>query len=175
MERVSLNEHALEIQLADQLPQHRPLMVFAGGVASLADRRTEGGEVQRDLSNERGAPSGRGRDRNPQGFAVTHQLIEIGCAPMDLGDSPVTDRCAQRRHIHLLEEVAERGIRWRPPQLLAQRLGGHGVVADGKALQIPQALAGTQDFEHGHQKQIPGRETNPAPDPRIGNRPQVAD
>ena len=31
MERVRLDEHATKIQLAEQLPQHRPLVVFAGG------------------------------------------------------------------------------------------------------------------------------------------------
>jgi len=36
MERVRLDEHAAQIQLAEQLPQHRPLVVFAGGVAGLA-------------------------------------------------------------------------------------------------------------------------------------------
>ena len=36
MERVRLDEHATKIQLAEQLPQHRPLVVFAGGVAGLA-------------------------------------------------------------------------------------------------------------------------------------------
>jgi hypothetical protein len=40
MERVRLDQHALEIQLAKQLPQLRTLMVFAGGVAGLADRHT---------------------------------------------------------------------------------------------------------------------------------------
>jgi hypothetical protein len=110
-----------------------------------------------------------------QGFTVTDQLIEIRCATRDLGDCPVTDRGAQGCHVHLLEEVAERGIRWWPPQLHVQRLGEHGVVANGKALQIPQALAATQDSEHGHQQQTPGREPNPAPHPRIGDRPQIAD
>jgi hypothetical protein len=31
----------------------------------------------------------------PQGFAVTHQLIEIRCTIWDLGYRPVTDRGAQ--------------------------------------------------------------------------------
>jgi hypothetical protein len=35
MECVSLDQHAIEIQLAEQLPQHRPFVVFAGGVAGL--------------------------------------------------------------------------------------------------------------------------------------------
>ena len=35
------------------------------------------------------------------------------------------------------------------------------VVADGKTLQIPQALAATQDFQHGHQQQIPGWKAKP--------------
>ncbi len=115
MERVRLDEHALEIQLAEELPQHRPLVVFAGGVAGLADCYTEGGRIQRDLGNESGTPAGRGLDRTPLGFAVTHQLVEIRRATWDLGDRPVTDGRAQACHVHLLEEVAERGIRrWSP-------------------------------------------------------------
>ena len=115
MERIRLDQHTLEIQLAEQLPQHRPLVVFAGGVAGLADRHAQGGRIQRDLSNERRTPAGRGLDRTPQCFAVTDQLVEIHCAAWDLGHRPVTDRRAQRRHVHLVEEVAERGIRrWSP-------------------------------------------------------------
>lgn len=97
----------------------------------------------------------------PPAPGATDQLIEIRCTAWDLGDRPVTDRRAERRHVHLVEEVTKRGIRWRPPQLHAQRLGEHGMVANGKALQIPQALAATQDSEHGHQQQIPGREPTP--------------
>lgn len=43
MKRIRLDQHALEIQLAEQLPQHRPLVVVAGGVASLADGHAKGG------------------------------------------------------------------------------------------------------------------------------------
>jgi len=175
MERVRLDEHAAQIQLAEQLPQHRPLVVFAGGVAGLADRHTEGGRIQRDLGNERRDTTACRHVRPSQGLAVTHQLIEICCATGDLGDCPVTNRSAQCRHVHLVEEVAERGIRWRPTQLQAECLGEHAVVADGETLQIPHALASTQDSEHGQQQQIPGRKPNPAPHPRIGDRPQIAD
>jgi hypothetical protein len=55
-----------------------------------------------------------------------------------------------------MEEVAERGIRWGPPQFKTKRLGERGVVTDGETLQIPQALATAQDPEHRHQQQIPG-------------------
>ncbi len=51
MERVRLDQHAAQIQLAEQLPQHRPLVIFASGVAGLADRHTEGSRIQRDLGN----------------------------------------------------------------------------------------------------------------------------
>ena len=37
MERVGLDQNSVEIQLAEQLPQYRPLVVIAGGVAGLAD------------------------------------------------------------------------------------------------------------------------------------------
>ncbi len=107
MERVRQDGHTLEIQLTEQLPQHRPLVVFTGGVAGLADGQAQCGGVQRDLGDERRATTGGGHDRPAQGLAVTDQLIEIRCATGDLGDRPVADHRTQGRHIHLLEEVAE--------------------------------------------------------------------
>jgi hypothetical protein len=74
-----------------------------------------------------------------------------------------------------LEKVAERGIRWRPPQLQAECLGHDAVVADSETLQIPQTLATTHDSEQGHQQQILGRKPNPTPHTRIWDRPEVAD
>ena len=53
MERVRLDKHALQIQLAEQAPQRCPLMIFAGGIAGLADGYAQYRGVQRDLSNER--------------------------------------------------------------------------------------------------------------------------
>ena len=41
MERVRLDQYSLEIKPTKQLPQHRPHMVFAGGVAVLTDRLTQ--------------------------------------------------------------------------------------------------------------------------------------
>jgi len=175
MECVCLDENALEIQLAEQLPEHRPLVVVAGGVTGLADRHAQCRGIQRDLGNERGTPAGGALHRTPQGLAVTHQLIEIRRATRDLGDRPVTDRRAQHRHIHLLEEVAEGGIRWWSPQLQAQRCGQDVVVADGKALEISQALAAAEDSQHGHQQQVPGGKTHAAPHARIWDRPQITD
>lgn len=174
MERIRLDQHTLKIELAEQLAQHRPLVAFAGGVASLADRHAQSGGVQRDLGNERRSTTGCGLNRASQGLTVTDQLIEIRCFVWDLGNRPVTDRRAERRHVHLVEEVTKRGIRWRQPQLHARRLGEHGVVVNGKALQIPQALAATQDSENGHQQQIPGWKPNPAPHPRIGGSTSIS-
>jgi hypothetical protein len=85
MKRIRLDEHTLEIQFAEVLAQHRPLMVAGGGVAGLADRHTEGCRIQRNLGNERGTATGRGLDRTPQGLAVTDQLSEIPCTAGDLG------------------------------------------------------------------------------------------
>jgi hypothetical protein len=59
------------------------------------------------LGNEGGAPAGGGLDRAPQRLAITHQLVEIGCATWDLCERPVADGGAESRHIHLLEEIAE--------------------------------------------------------------------
>ena len=87
----------------------------------------------------------------------------------------VTDRSVRRGYIHLLERVAERGIRWRPPQLQAECLDHDAVVADSETLQILQTLAVTHDSEQGHQQQMQGRKPNPGPRMRIWDRPEVAD
>lgn len=89
--------------------------------------------------------TGGGLDRSSQGLVVAVQLVEISCTTWDLGDRPVPDRGTQGCHVPLQEEVAERGIRWRSPQLKAQRFGLHAVVADGKTLQVSQAQAAAQD------------------------------
>jgi hypothetical protein len=120
MECFCLDKHAFQIQLANQLPENRPLVVARGGVAGLADRYAQSGRIQSDLGNECGTAAGRGLNRSPQGLAITHQLIEIRCTTWDLRDRPVTDRSAQGFHVHLMEEVAEREIRWWSPQLQAQ-------------------------------------------------------
>jgi hypothetical protein len=60
-----------------------------------------------------GAQAGEKQVAGAKGLAVTNQLIETNCPTRDLGDRPLTDRPAERGHIHLVEEVAERGIRWR--------------------------------------------------------------
>ena len=49
------------------------------------------------------------------------------------------------------------------------------MVADGKAFQIPQALAGAQDPEHRNQEQVPGRDANAPPHLGIRDRLEVAD
>jgi hypothetical protein len=52
MERIRLDQLTLEIWLAEQLPQHRPLVVFAHGIAGLTDRHAKGDGVQRHPSDE---------------------------------------------------------------------------------------------------------------------------
>ena len=53
MEWIRRDQDTLVIQLAEQLPQHWPLVLTGGGVAGLADRHTQGSGVQRDLGTER--------------------------------------------------------------------------------------------------------------------------
>ncbi len=108
----------------------------AVGISGLVDRHTECGRIQRDLGNERLATIGCRHDRPAQGLADTDQLIKIRCATRDLGNRPVTDCSAKRRHVHLLVEVAERGIRVWSLELPAERLGKYGLVADGESFQI---------------------------------------
>ena len=175
VERICLDQHAFETQLAEELFDHRPLVVIAGGVAGLADGYAQGGGVERHLGNECRTATGGGLDRAPQRLSIIHQLIKIGCTTWDLGDRPVPDRSAESCHVHQAEEVAEGGIGGRAPEFDAQRLCEHAVVADGKTLQIPQALATAQDPQHRHQQQIPGRNADPTPHPGVRNRLEKAD
>ena len=62
MERIRLDQHALKVELPQQLLEHGTLMIFSCGVAGLADCHTEGSRIQRDLGNERGAPASDGLD-----------------------------------------------------------------------------------------------------------------
>ena len=175
MQRIRLDEHALEIQLAQELLEDGTLMVLTRGVAGLGDRHAQGGGVQRHLGDESRAPTGGGFDRASQGLAVTHQLIKIGCTTWDLSDRPVPDGGADGSDVHVEEEVAKGRIRGRPPELDAQGLGEHGVVPASKTLQIPQALALAQDPEHRHQEQIPGRDAHAAAHAGVGDRLEEAD
>lgn len=94
-----------------------PGVVLTGGVRGLADRHPQGGRIERLLGNEYRTATCRGFDGASQGLAVTDQLVEISSATRDLGDPPVADGGAHGRHIQLVEEVSERGIRGRPPGL----------------------------------------------------------
>lgn len=71
--------------------------------------------------------------------------------------------------------MAEAGIRWRPPELKPQRLVQCPVMADGKALQVPQALAANQDTKHCYQEQKSWKEVHPSPHPSIRDRLQEDD
>jgi hypothetical protein len=53
MEGIRLDQHAAQIQLIEQLPEHSPLVILAGGVAGLAVRHAQRSSVERHLFNER--------------------------------------------------------------------------------------------------------------------------
>jgi hypothetical protein len=95
MQGIRLDQYAAQIQFAEQLPEHRPLVVLAGGIAGLTDRHTKGCRIERDLGDERGSPAGGGLDGTSERLAVAYQLIKIACTSWDLGDRPVADRRAE--------------------------------------------------------------------------------
>jgi len=65
MQGIHLDQHALQIQLAKELPQHHPLMVLTGGVAGLTDRHVQSCRIERHLGNERQPATGGGLERAP--------------------------------------------------------------------------------------------------------------
>ena len=67
---------------------------------------------------------------------------------INLGDRPVTDGSAESCNIHLAKEIPKSGIgRW-TSEFQSQRLGQHAVMAEGKTLQVPQALAAAYGAQH---------------------------
>ena len=175
MERVGLDQDALEIHGGEQLPQNRALVVLAGVIGGLGNRCSKSLGVEGHLGNE-GPATDLGRDdRATQGLAIAHQLIQTGCTIRNLGQHPDLQLPADLGHIHLQEQIPECGISGRSPELKPQRLDQRGVMADGKALQIPQALAAAQDPKHRNQEQKPLGEAHPAAHPSLGDRLQKSD
>lgn len=107
MQGIRLEEQALQIQLAQQLFEHSPFMVFPGGIARLADRQAQRRRVARYLGNKRRLATCCGFDRAAQGSTIEDELVETLCANGDSGDSPIMDGCAEGRDTHLVEEGAE--------------------------------------------------------------------
>ena len=175
MEGIRLDQHALKIQLTQQLLEDSSFVVGARGVAGLGDRHAQGCGVQRHLGNEGGTAATGGLDRTAQGLAIADQLIEIDCPTWDLSNRPVPDRGADGSDIHLQEEVAKGGVRRRTLELDPKRLREHSVMTPGKTLQVPEALALAQDPEHRHQQQVPGRDPDALPHAGIGDGLEKAD
>ena len=80
------------------------LVIQPRGVAGLVVCHTQGSGVQRHLSNEGRPTASGGFDRSAEGFAVTHQLIKIGCTTKNLSDRPVPDGASDGGDVHMQEE-----------------------------------------------------------------------
>ena len=112
MQGIRLDEQAMQNQLAQQLFVHSAVMVFIGGIAGLADRQTRRRRVERYLGDEPGPVTCCGFDRAAQGLTIADELIQTLCAVWDLSDGPISNGCAERRNVHLREDIPERRIRW---------------------------------------------------------------
>jgi len=175
MKRVGLDQDAVEIHRGQQLPQYGTLVRFTGVVGGLGNGHTQGLGVERHLRNERTAATVGLDNRAAECLAVAHELIKTHRTTWDLGEHPPLQLPADLGHINLQEQIAEGGISGWPPELKTQRLVQRSVMAEGKALQIPQALAATQDPEDRHQEQKPLGEAHPTTHPSLWDRLQKAD
>lgn len=77
VERIRLDQHTLKVKYTEQLLEHFKLVVLSCCVAGLSDRHTQGGQIQRHLSDEGGTAATGGLDRTSQCLAFADQLIEI--------------------------------------------------------------------------------------------------
>ncbi len=83
LECVRLAEHALEIQLAKQLAQHRPLVVFAGGIAGPTDRHTEADEYSVTWAMNAEQPPAVG-SIEPLMLLPSHAILSRSIAPLGI-------------------------------------------------------------------------------------------
>lgn len=82
---IRLIQNTFQIQLPKQLPENRPQVVLAGGVAGLlvairfceAYASAHGSEVDRHLERYRRTATGGRLNRFSQGLAVADQLLEM--------------------------------------------------------------------------------------------------
>ena len=89
---IRLDQHPFQIQLAEELPQHGPLMVFVGGVAGLVIATPKAAEYSVIWAMTTDPPCEVG-SKEPRGVLPS----QISCATSDLGDGRVADRRTEQR------------------------------------------------------------------------------
>jgi hypothetical protein len=110
MQRVRLNEHALQIERLQQVPQCLGFAAGISGVGGLGDRHAQALGVKADLSNECRCARIGFSDRAPQRHAVTHQRVE-GISNASLSRHPLAQQGFKASHVQLVEQQSEGRIR----------------------------------------------------------------
>jgi hypothetical protein len=94
VERIRLDQDAIEIQTAEQLFQRRMLTGFVGVLGLLGQGDAKSSGVHRDLGHKTVVALLRLDRRAPQGLAITDQLVQMVLPTWDLAA-----RCQLRRRL----------------------------------------------------------------------------
>ncbi len=162
MQGIRLDQHAFQVQAAQQLFEGSPLTGFMGVVGLLGQGGVKGPGVRRALGDKVVVADLRLDGRAAQGLSITHQLIQTRCPAWDLADHPGLKHLPELLQVGLIEQVEEGGIGGPALELQAQRLVQCLPMPPGKSLQITGAAAAAQDPKHRDQQQEPLRVTHPA-------------
>ena len=133
MQCVRLNQHTLQFDGLQQLPQGLNLTTSVSGVGGLGNRHAQALGVEAHLSDETccaGLVLGNGA---PYCLAIADQGVEL-LGHTRLGRHPVTQQAFKARHIQLRQQQAKGGIRRRLAEIRSQQLVERLAVAFGESL-----------------------------------------
>ena len=169
MQGIRLDQHAFQLQGAQQLFEGSPFTGFAGVVGRLGQGDAESTGIDRDLGDEPMAAVFRLHCRAAQRLAIAHQLVQTLSSARDLADHPGLEHLAEFLQVGLIEQVKEGGIRRPALEIEAQGLVQRLTMPPGKGLEITGAAAAAQNPQHRHQQQEPLRVAHPTAVAAIGD------
>jgi hypothetical protein len=140
MQRVRLNQHALELNRVQQLPQRLGFAAGIGGVGGLGNREAQALGIEADLGNECRCARVGFSDGAPQRLAVTDQRLE-SLRHTRLSRHPLAKQGFKASHVALRKQQSEGGSRGFLAEIGAQQLVEDLTVTSGKPLDTDQCQA----------------------------------
>jgi len=174
MQRVRLNQHALELNRVQQLPQRLGFAAGIGGVGGLGNRDAQALGIEADLGNECRCARVGFSDGATQRLAVTDQRLE----PLRytrLSRHPLAQQGFKASHVELREQQSEGGIRRFLAEIGAQQRVEDLTVTSSKPLDANQRTLVAQNRQDRHQQHPPLRKADAAAHAAIRQRLEKTD
>jgi hypothetical protein len=172
---IRLDQHAFQLQGAQQLFEGRTLTGFPGVRGRLGQGDAERPGIDRHLGDKPVTALLSRHCRPPQGPAVAHQLLQTLCTVWDLVNHPGLEHLAEYLQVGLVQQVEQGGIRRPALEMQAQRFVERLTMPPRKGLEITGAAAAAQDPQQRHQQQEPLGIAHPTAVAAIRNDLEEAD